>query len=126
MARRPEDILGDKVRDFLQSERNRTKGSLMFYKVHGSSVQAKGMPDFDVVYLSVPFKIELKAGKGEPSKIQVARIDQWRMSGAVSGCLYSVGEVAGVIDMARTVSGTGKIDYINSIIDLWRGKNGPS
>jgi hypothetical protein len=67
------------------------------WHVHGSALQRAGEPDIDGAIVwddgSIShFKIELKVGDNQPSKLQEARLTKWRSLGYITGVVWSLEE----------------------------------
>lgn len=95
----PETKLQRRVQKFLDSLRS-TGLPIWWYKTHGDGYAKAGIPDLCIVCCGCSLWIELKAGKGKASPIQLRRIDQIREArGEVRVC-YSLREVAAFILVA--------------------------
>ena len=88
------------VRRYLD-ELHRQGEPVQYRKVHGSPVQRRGEPDMDICYGGVAVKIELKAGRLQPTPLQRHRLAQWRASGAVVGVARSVDDIREIIQQAK-------------------------
>lgn len=60
--------------------------------VVGSAMQRRGEPDLDICYHGRAVKLECKAGRNKPTKLQSHRLEQWRKAGAVASAVWSVAD----------------------------------
>lgn len=61
-------------------------------KIHGSPNARKGEPDIIGCYNGLFFAMEVKLDYNKPTKIQQARLREWKKSGARVGVVRSVDE----------------------------------
>lgn len=98
-AMTPETKFQKRVQKFLDSLRSAGL-PVWWYKTHGGGYAKAGIPDLCIVCCGCSLWIELKAGKGKPSKIQLERIDQIREARGAARVCYSLREVAAFILVA--------------------------
>jgi len=61
-----------------------TNGEVWHMKVHGGQYQMAGVPDIMCVINGIPVFVELKATGKKPSAIQVNRIKELQVAGAIA------------------------------------------
>lgn len=69
--------------------RLRTLPGLVVRKRHGTAMGVAGDPDLTGCYQGRHFEFEVKRPGGQPTKLQLARIDEWRQAGAVTAVVRS-------------------------------------
>lgn len=81
----------------------KTRQGSVTLKLHGGPFQRAGEPD--VLYLERGrlFCFESKSENGEPTRLQLHRLDKWRRAGAeFAGVVRSVDEVRAVVEASDT------------------------
>jgi Holliday junction resolvase len=92
-----EHTIKKSVMDFLKKIQVSTNGRLVARKTHGTAFSTAGDPDIIGCYLGSMFVIELKKQGENPTKIQEARLLEWRRAGALSGIARSVNDVRALL-----------------------------
>lgn len=61
--------------------------------IHGGVYTEKGTPDIIGCYRGRMFAFEAKAKNGRLARIQAVRLEQWALTGAIVGVIYSLDDV---------------------------------
>ena len=85
----------------LMREMKKSGEPICWRKVHGSVMQTRGDPDLDICYHGIAIKLEVKAGKNQPTSIQVHRIQEWANAGAIADVVYDVESVRTILAWVR-------------------------
>ncbi len=105
MSKNPETLLTDKMRDYLDS----LWPDLWYFKVHGHGMQKPGVPDLVICYKGIFIAPEVKVPGNGPSRIQTHVMGEIDAARGITGCVYSVEELKGMIargeDMALRLHG---------------------
>lgn len=92
MPAKPETLLSKKVLSRLRAEGG------WWVKIHGGPFQCSGIPDIIGCWKGRFVAIELKVGKGEPTKLQLVNVAILQNCGARAGIATSVEEALSIRD----------------------------
>lgn len=79
----------------------RSRGAFVL-NVHGSSMQARGLPDLVVCYRGLYFGIEVKIPGKEPTEIQLWTMSEIQKAGGYAGVATTPEEALNVLRQAFT------------------------
>jgi hypothetical protein len=87
------------VMAYLKKVQVASGGLLIARKTHGTAFSTAGDPDIIGAFMGFAFVIELKQPGKAPTKIQEARLAEWRITGAKAGVATSVSEVRDLLNL---------------------------
>ena len=73
---------------------------VFFWKEHGGQYGTAGIPDIIVCYKGRFIALEAKVGRNQPTRLQVATIDQIRRAGGIACVVRSVDEIKEILNNA--------------------------
>jgi hypothetical protein len=83
---------------------------LVFRKRHGSALGISGDPDVYGVWASTHFEIELKAPGQPPTPLQLARLQEWSRTGALTAVVHSLPELLRFLQTIAPLQNTVPLD----------------
>ena len=83
-------------------------------KRFGSGYGKNGQPDLNICIAGQCVQIEMKDGINKPTQLQQRRLEEWERAGAVVGVAWSVAEVVGIVEKARTSAETRQVVLFDS------------